>query len=142
MRPVLGTAGNKSRSVELRKPFGKPNSEKVQKSLDVVDESNGKKSPATMQSPVTVTDDHLALKMDSKWMNVCAASILGLHKHNLSLTASCTSDASTDSFHSPSPGKISWRTVTPTMRRKQQCSPKALNSQKNFDSESEGYRSG
>ncbi|KAL2462179.1 DNA glycosylase superfamily protein [Abeliophyllum distichum] len=131
VRPVLGPAGNKARSVELRKPIGKSNSEKVQKSQDV-DEFNGKKSP------VTVTD-HLALKVDSKWINGRAASILGQQKPNLSLNASCSSDASTDSSHSPSTGRISRRrvTLTPTMRRKQQCSPKERNAQKIFDGESE-----
>lgn len=129
VRPVLGPAGNKARSVELRKPIGKLNSEKVQKSQDVDD--NEKKTPAMMQSPVTLTD-HLALKLDSKWVNGLAASILRQQKPNLSLTASCSSDASTDSSHSPS--RV---TLTPTMRRKQQCSPKAWNAQMSFDGESE-----
>lgn len=134
VRPVLGPAGNKARSLELRKHTGKPDSEKLQKSEDV-DESNWKKTSATMQSPVTLTD-HLALKL----VNGRAASILRQQKPNLSLTASCSSDASTDSSHSPSTGRISGRrgTLTPTMtmRRKRQCSPKAWNAQMSFDDES------
>ncbi|CAA3005961.1 DNA-3-methyladenine glycosylase I [Olea europaea subsp. europaea] len=134
VRPVLGPAGNKARSLELRKHTGKPDSEKLQKSEDV-DESNWKKTSATMQSPVTLTD-HLALKL----VNGRAASILRQQKPNLSLTASCSSDASTDSSHSPSTGRISGRRGTPTptmtMRRKRQCSPKAWNAQMSFDGES------
>ncbi|XP_024977357.1 uncharacterized protein LOC112514941 isoform X3 [Cynara cardunculus var. scolymus] len=106
-RPVLGPAGNKTRSVvELRKPAAKPKS-KVGKPGEV------KKSP----SPVTVIANSA---LHSKAITPPPPSILRqkdskLLKSNLPMNASCSSDASSDSSHSrASTGKISRRSVTPT----------------------------
>ncbi|XP_071703241.1 uncharacterized protein [Rutidosis leptorrhynchoides] len=97
-RPVLGPAGNKTRSaVELRKPAAKPKvklgkPDEIKKSL----------------SSVTVT---VNLPLRSKSITSPPSSIL---KSNLSMTASCSSDASSDSSQSrASTGKVSRRSVTP-----------------------------
>ncbi|KVH99019.1 uncharacterized protein LOC112514941 isoform X1 [Cynara cardunculus var. scolymus] len=112
-RPVLGPAGNKTRSVvELRKPAAKPKS-KVGKPGEV------KKSP----SPVTVIANSA---LHSKAITPPPPSILRqkdskLLKSNLPMNASCSSDASSDSSHSrASTGKISRRSVTPTPFRGKQ----------------------
>ncbi|KAJ9568029.1 hypothetical protein OSB04_003995 [Centaurea solstitialis] len=109
-RPVLGPAGNKTRSaVELRKPAAKPKSNKVGKPGEV------KKSPL----PVTVIANS-ALHSKAITPPPPPPSILrhkdckNLLKSNLSMNASCSSDASSDSSHSrASTGKISRRSVTP-----------------------------
>ncbi|KAL9996691.1 putative DNA-3-methyladenine glycosylase I [Helianthus debilis subsp. tardiflorus] len=108
-RPVLGPAGNKTRSVaELRKPVVKPKTccKPVGKPEEVV-----KKSP----SPVTVAVN--LRRKDSK--SITPVPILR-HKDckvlrsNLPMNASCSSDASSDSSHSRvSVGRISRRSVTP-----------------------------
>ncbi|KAK1435697.1 hypothetical protein QVD17_01463 [Tagetes erecta] len=91
-RPVLGPAGNKTRSVtELRKPVTKPKS-KVAKPEEV------KKS-----SSITPPAASVLRQKDCKVL-----------KTNLSMNASCSSDASSDSSHSrASTGRISRRSVTP-----------------------------
>ncbi|KAF5796573.1 putative DNA-3-methyladenine glycosylase I [Helianthus annuus] len=105
-RPVLGPAGNKTRSVvELRKPVAKPRS-KVGKREEV------KKS----SSSVAVT---VNLSLHSKSITPPPPSVLRrkdckVLKSNLSMNASCSSDASSDSSHSrASVGRISRRSVTP-----------------------------
>ncbi|KAI3688609.1 hypothetical protein L2E82_46303 [Cichorium intybus] len=112
-RPVLGPAGNKTRSVvELRKPAAKPKS-KVGKPEEI------KKSP----SSVTVIVNS---PLQSKSITPPPPSILRhkdskLLKSNLSMNASCSSDASSDSSHSrASTGKIRRRCVTPTAVRGKQ----------------------
>lgn len=124
-RPVLGPAGNKARSVELRKPALKPKSDKTQKP-PVTDNSKGDKSPAALHSPQTA-----AAKVRSpvglRKSPSSAASILRQRHQNLSLNASCSSDASTESSHSrASTGRIMRRAAltTPPSKRKQQCSLK------------------
>ncbi|KAI3463466.1 hypothetical protein Pfo_020129 [Paulownia fortunei] len=124
-RPVLGPAGNKASAVELRKPILKPKSEKTQKPPDT-DEAKGNKSPAALQSPEMKTEK-IPSPVGFKKNASSAASILGQRQPNLSLNASCSSDASTDSSHSrASTGRISRRsaTSTPPFKRKQQCSSK------------------
>ncbi|KAG8379715.1 hypothetical protein BUALT_Bualt07G0118000 [Buddleja alternifolia] len=123
-RPVLGPAGNKARSVELRKPILKPRSEKTLMPLDV-DEAKGKKSPAAaLQSPemkLEKTPSPVGFRKNG----ISAASFLRQRQPNLSMNASCSSDASTDSTHSrASTGRINRRVgvVTQPLRRKQQCS--------------------
>ncbi|CAI9773671.1 unnamed protein product [Fraxinus pennsylvanica] len=120
-RPVLGPAGNKARSMDLRKPISKPNFEKVVKPQDS-DEPEGKMSPATTET------EQSSPVMGFKRKNKSAASVLRTRQPNLSLNASCSSDASSDSSHSrASTGRISRQSFTPTapIRRKQQCSPKS-----------------
>ncbi|KAK6127889.1 hypothetical protein DH2020_038365 [Rehmannia glutinosa] len=124
-RPVLGPAGNKASSVELRKPVLKLKCEKTERPPDT-DEAKGNKSPAALQSP-EVIQEKLPSPVGFKRNVSSAASILRQRPPNLSLNASCSSDASTDSSHSrASTGRILRRsfTSTPSSRRKQQCSSK------------------
>lgn len=84
-RPVLGPAGNKTRSVELRKPVSKP---KSYNKMEIVGEIKGKKSPA--------------LSGNGKLMN-CVSNKeqeRKVFRSNLSMNASCSSDNSSDSSHS------------------------------------------
>lgn len=118
-RPVLGPAGNKTRSVvELRKPAAKPKS-KVGKTEEI------KKSPSSVAVIVNSP-------LHSKSITPPLPSILKhkdskLQKSNLSMNASCSSEASSDSSHSrASTGKIRRRSATPTpIRGKQHAVPKA-----------------
>ncbi|PWA88148.1 DNA glycosylase superfamily protein [Artemisia annua] len=89
-RPVLGPAGNKTRSpAKLGKPAVK-----------------GKTKPDEANKPVTV-------KSPLKSVTVTPPSILR-RKVVVSMNASCSSDASSDSSHSRvSSGKVSRRSVTP-----------------------------
>ncbi|KAK9072340.1 hypothetical protein SSX86_008774 [Deinandra increscens subsp. villosa] len=105
-RPVLGPAGNKTRSVaELRKPAAKPKS-KVGKREEV------KKS----SSSVTVTKS-----ISPPLPSILSQKDHKLLKSNLSMNASCSSDASSDSSHSrASTGKTSRRSVIPTPVRGKQ----------------------
>ncbi|PIN14223.1 DNA-3-methyladenine glycosylase I [Handroanthus impetiginosus] len=125
-RPVLGPAGNKARSVELRKPIVKAKSEKTQKPPDI-DESKGKKSPSALQRP-EMTSDKIPSPVAFRKNGNSAASIFRTRQPNLSMNASCSSDASSDSSHSrASTGRISRRsgTTTPPLKKKQQCSSKS-----------------
>ena len=92
-RPVLGPAGNKAGSLSARKPASKP-LRKVEKSPVEITVAEEKK--ALPSSTVNL----LSPKMHS----ISAPSVLRRHEQflhsNLSLNASCSSDASTDSFHS------------------------------------------
>ncbi|XP_076909300.1 uncharacterized protein LOC143566500 [Bidens hawaiensis] len=98
-RPVLGPAGNKA--TELRKPAAKPKSkvgkrDEVKKSSSSVNLAVNSKS---VTSPILPPQSSLRRK-DSK-----------LLKSNLSMSASCSSDASSDSSHSRA--SVSRRSVTP-----------------------------
>ncbi|KAF8393030.1 hypothetical protein HHK36_021271 [Tetracentron sinense] len=109
LRPVLGPAGNKARSLHTRKPL-----RKVEKTPEIAAEE--KKAPA---SPVAASPPLLH--------SVSDPSVLQLLHSSLSLNASCSSDASSDSsFHSrASTGRIT-RTSCTTSRRKQ-CVSKPKN---------------
>lgn len=102
-RPVLGPAGNKAKSVELRKSVSKPKNNRVDKPLET-DDIKGKKSPAlpscnTVPSILRKQQEHRVLRS------------------NLSMNASCSSDASSDSSHSrASTGRISRRNM-PILRK-------------------------
>ncbi|XP_061344638.1 uncharacterized protein LOC133290558 [Gastrolobium bilobum] len=93
-RPVLGPAGNKTGSLSSRKPASKP-LRKVDIFLDEVASVKEKKSQQVLSSIVTSS---------SQSHSVSVSSLLCRHEQllhsNLSLNASCSSDASTDSFHS------------------------------------------
>ncbi|KAL0441717.1 UNVERIFIED_CONTAM: DNA-3-methyladenine glycosylase 1 [Sesamum radiatum] len=124
-RPVLGPAGNKSRSAELRKPVLKPKSEKTQRPSDI-EESKGKKSPAALES-LELASEKIPSPVGFRRSGSSAASILRQRQPNLSLNASCSSDASSDSSQSrASTGRISRRSATPTppLKRKPQCNSK------------------
>ncbi|XWS70404.1 hypothetical protein CRYUN_Cryun03dG0045400 [Craigia yunnanensis] len=92
-RPVLGPAGNKAGSLSARKPASKP-LRKVEK----------------FPVEVTVAEEKKALpsstvnSLSPKTHSVSVPSVVRRHEQllhsNLSLNASCSSDASTDSFHS------------------------------------------
>ncbi|KAH0762845.1 hypothetical protein KY290_018918 [Solanum tuberosum] len=131
VRSVLGPAGNKARSVELRKPIEKP----VKKAAES-EESKGKKFEGTDSVPQS-----RAPVAASKKCGGAVPSILRqqqdhrslMMRPNLSLNASCSSDASTDSSHSraSTTGKLSRGSVTPTAGRRKQCSsPKVVKSEK------------
>ncbi|KAH6831525.1 DNA glycosylase superfamily protein [Perilla frutescens var. hirtella] len=119
-RPVLGPAGNKARSIELRKPVAKTKSEKMQKTMDA-DEIKGKKSSPEM------TAEKIPSPVSIRKNGSTAASILRQRQVNLSMNASCSSDVSSDSSHSrASSGRSSrWSgSPTPSLRRRQQSSSK------------------
>nr|DAD45262.1 TPA_asm: hypothetical protein HUJ06_003492 [Nelumbo nucifera] len=106
-RPVLGPAGNKTRSLVTRKPASKP-LRKVEKTPEAVDEE--KKAPS---SPVAASPPKL--------QPVSVPSILRRHEFlhsNLSLNASCSSDASSDSVYSrASTGRLIRTRSTPSRRK-------------------------
>lgn len=106
-RPVLGPAGNKTRSVELRKAVSKP---KNNNKMEIVSgEIKGKKSPAM---PVVTNPN-------AKLMNsvVRKEQERKVFKSNLSMNASCSSDNSSDSSHSrASTGRIVRKSV-PILRK-------------------------
>nr|XP_017228941.1 PREDICTED: uncharacterized protein LOC108192228 [Daucus carota subsp. sativus] len=109
LRPVLGPAGNTARSVtESRKPVTKQPTRMDKKSLTLseISEVRGKKSPT--------------LSSDSKLMPSIPRKQRGgdkVFRPSLSMNASCSSDASTDSCQSrASTGRIVRRSV-PNLRR-------------------------
>ncbi|KAJ0989539.1 hypothetical protein J5N97_007895 [Dioscorea zingiberensis] len=102
-RPVLGPAGNKARAVPMaRKPSPKP-SRKPEKDTGFNSDEKKSRSPSSEPRPlVSALSAPSALRRHE----------LLLHS-NLSLTASCSSDASTDSFCSrASTGRIGRTGVT------------------------------
>ncbi|ESR66858.1 hypothetical protein CICLE_v10008612mg [Citrus x clementina] len=98
-RPVLGPAGNKTGSLSAWKPASKP-SRKIEKSPVEVNAAEEKKT----LSPSSKAATPPASKLSPKSHSLSVPSILRRHEQllqsNLSLNASCSSDASTDSFHS------------------------------------------
>lgn len=84
-RPVFGPAGNKTGSYSSRKDASKPlrKAEKLGKEVDLAKEKNDASPQSHSASVSSVLRRHEQL----------------LHS-NLSMNASCSSDASTDSFHS------------------------------------------
>lgn len=133
--PVHWPAGNKVRTIELRKPVAKPKSEKMQKTLDV-DEIKGKKSLPEM------TEEKIPSPVSFRKNGSSAASVLRQRQPNLSMNASCSSDASSDSSHSrASSGRSSRRSGSPTppLRRRLQCSSKL---EKNVNKEGHGITVG
>ncbi|KAF4370444.1 hypothetical protein F8388_016181 [Cannabis sativa] len=116
-RPVLGPAGNKAGSWSTRKPTSKT-LRKVDKSPEEGATLAEEKKTRQMSSSSTTTSP----KLHSS--NV--PSVLRRHEQllhsNLSLNASCSSDASTDSFHSrASTGRLT-RSYSTGSRRKQYLS--------------------
>nr|GMD33880.1 probable GMP synthase [glutamine-hydrolyzing] [Ipomoea batatas] len=116
LRPVLGPAGNKARSVELRKPVEKLKAEKpaggVEKKFQAMPVDTGAKS----RSPEKKCGSILRQQQEHRSF---------LMRSNLWMNASCSSDASSDSFQSrASTGRISRRSVTPSSARRKQCSSK------------------
>ncbi|KAK1554889.1 hypothetical protein Q3G72_018748 [Acer saccharum] len=113
-RPVLGPAGNKVGSLSTRKPASKP-LRKVEKSPVVVYTAEEKKTLVPSSKGTTA--------LSPKSHSLSVPSVLRRHEQllqsNLSLNASCSSDASTDSFHSrASTGRLT-RSYSVGSRRKQ-----------------------
>ncbi|XP_057967001.1 uncharacterized protein LOC131157119 [Malania oleifera] len=108
-RPILGPAGNKARSVDTRKPISKPQ-RKVEKPREVAAKEK--------QSPVAA-----AYPSPSPAQCGSAPSILRhldqLSRTNLSLSASCSSDASSDSSHSRASTRRLVRQHSDPARKKQ-----------------------
>ncbi|XP_031274383.1 uncharacterized protein LOC116132851 [Pistacia vera] len=129
-RPVLGPAGNKTGSLSARKPASKP-LRKVEKSLIEVNTAEEKKT-AVPPSKATTT-------LSPKSHSSSVPSVLRRHEQllqsNLSLNASCSSDASTDSFHSrASTGRLT-RSYSVGSRRKPFASkPRSVVSDGGLDS--------
>ncbi|KAK1360076.1 GuaA [Heracleum sosnowskyi] len=104
-RPVLGPAGNKTRSLESRKPVSKP---KSNTKMESVGEIKGKKSPALS-----------GMNPNGKLMNCVSKKEQErkVFRSNLSMNASCSSDNSSDSSHSrASTGRIVRKSV-PILRK-------------------------
>lgn len=127
-RPVLGPAGNKAGKLGARKPASKP-LRKVEKSPEEVTSAEEKRT--RQSSTVTTSSPQL--------LSVSVPSVLRRHEQlihsNLSLNASCSSDASTDSFHSrASTGRLT-RSYSAGSRRKQYVSkPRSVASDGGLDS--------
>ncbi|XP_031092112.1 uncharacterized protein LOC115996828 isoform X2 [Ipomoea triloba] len=117
LRPVLGPAGNKARSVELRKPVEKLKAaaNKAEKPAEGV-EKKFQAMPAESRSPEKKCGSILRQQQEHRSF---------LMRSNLWMNASCSSDASSDSFQSrASTGRVSRRSVTPSSARRKQCSSK------------------
>ncbi|KAJ4959217.1 hypothetical protein NE237_026328 [Protea cynaroides] len=112
VRPVLGPAGNKTRSTVTRKPATKP-LRKVEKIPEVAVEEKRVPSPPVVASPTKLHS------VNVPWVFRRQEQLL---HSNLSLNASCSSDASSDSFVSrASTGRITRKSSTGS-RRKQSVS--------------------
>ncbi|XP_057527428.1 uncharacterized protein LOC130806390 isoform X2 [Amaranthus tricolor] len=129
-RKVLVSAGNKTRTViEARKP-----TVKLQKKVDSSPETESKSKEKKL-GQITPT-------LSPPMRNLSAPSILRhgsqLLRGNLSLNASCSSDASSDSSHSrASTGRIS-RSSVPRIRRKQMVDCKVVDDGLGLVSEVDG----
>ncbi|XP_043699374.1 uncharacterized protein LOC122650124 [Telopea speciosissima] len=109
VRPVLGPAGNKTRSTITRKPATKP-LRKVEKTPEVTVEEKTVPSPPSAASPPKLHSVNVPLVLRRQEQ---------LLHSNLSLNASCSSDASSDSFVSrASTGRVT-RIGSTASRRKQ-----------------------
>ncbi|KAI4335550.1 hypothetical protein L6164_014187 [Bauhinia variegata] len=134
-RPVLGPAGNKTGSPISRKPGSKP-LRKAGKLQDEVASTKEKKSHKLSTIFTSSPQSHSS--------NV--PSVLRRHEQllnsNLSLNASCSSDASTDSFHSrASTGRLT-RSYSMGSRRKPYVSkPRSVASDGSLDSSPDASQS-
>ncbi|KAL4297941.1 hypothetical protein GQ457_12G020360 [Hibiscus cannabinus] len=128
-RPVLGPAGNKAGSLSARKPTSKPlrKIEKCPADATLAEEKNGLPSPKVNS-------------LSPKSHSVSVPSVLRRHEQllhsNLSLNASCSSDASTDSFHSRAStgGRLIRSNSAGTRRKPYLSSPRSVVSDGGLDS--------
>ncbi|KAK8706739.1 hypothetical protein V6N13_057816 [Hibiscus sabdariffa] len=128
-RPVLGPAGNKAGSLSARKPTSKPlrKIEKCPADATLAEEKNGLPSPKVNS-------------LSPKSHSVSVPSVLRRHEQllhsNLSLNASCSSDASTDSFHSRAStgGRLIRSNSARTRRKPYLSSPRSVVSDGGLDS--------
>ncbi|XP_050272287.1 uncharacterized protein LOC126715627 [Quercus robur] len=133
-RPVLGPAGNKAGSLSARKPGSKP-LRKVEKSTEDATLAEDKK--ARKLSSVTTSSPQLH--------SVNVPSVLRRHEQllhsNLSLNASCSSDASTDSFHSrASTGRLTRSNSMGTRRKPYASKPRSVASDSGLESPPDGLQ--
>ncbi|GLT85359.1 hypothetical protein SLE2022_035500 [Rubroshorea leprosula] len=133
-RPVLGPAGNKAGSLTAKKPTSKP-LRKVEKSPMEVTTAEEKK----------VLPSSTVNSLSAKAHSVTVPSVLRRHEQllhsNLSLNASCSSDASTDSFNSrASTGRLT-RSYSVGSRRKPSVSKsRSVVSDVGLDSPPDGFQ--
>ncbi|KAL4654371.1 hypothetical protein ACB092_01G373500 [Castanea dentata] len=133
-RPVLGPAGNKAGSLSARKPGSKP-LRKVEKSTEDATLAEDKK--ARKLSTVTTSSPQLH--------SVNVPSVLRRHEQllqsNLSLNASCSSDASTDSFRSrASTGRLTRSNSMGTRRKPYASKPRSVASDSGLESPPDGLQ--
>lgn len=135
-RPVLGPAGNKTGPLSSRKPASKL-LRKAEKLVDEVSSAKEKKPQQVLSSIVTSSHQSYSASV---------SSVLRRHEQllqsNLSLDASCSSDASTDSFHSrASTGRLT-RSYSLGSRRKAYVSkPRSVASDGVLESPPDGSQS-
>ncbi|KAM5548205.1 putative GMP synthase [glutamine-hydrolyzing] [Rosa sericea] len=133
-RSVLGPAGNKGGAFSAQKPATKP----LRKTEKMVEEVTSAEDKKTRQSSTLSTSPQLH--------SLSVPSVLRRHEQllqsNFSLNASCSSDASTDSFHSrASTGRLI-RSNSVGSRRKQYVSkPRSVVSDGGLDSPPGGSQS-
>ncbi|ERN18697.1 hypothetical protein AMTRI_Chr12g239550 [Amborella trichopoda] len=114
VRPVLGPAGNKARSIATRKPASKPL--RKQEKPEITPPPSNKASVEEPKTPPAVVSSQ-PMPPSPRASLILRRQELLLHS-NLSLNASCSSDASSDSVYSrASTGKI-FRS-SPGSKRKQ-----------------------
>lgn len=133
-RPVLGPAGNgnKTGSLIARKPGAKP-MRQVEKSAgeQLAADNNAHKASMVTISP--------------KLRSVNVPSVLRRHEQflhsNLSLNASCSSDASTDSFHSrASTGRLTRSNSVGSRRKPCASKPRSVTSDGSLESTPDGLQ--
>lgn len=116
-RPILGPGGNKAqRLTDTRKPMLKPlkKAEKSAEEAVAVEDNNGGLPPAT-QAQSSPSLQSVGVPSTLRWHESLLCS-------NLSLSASCSSDASTDSFYSRASTGRMCRTISKSSRKKQLAS--------------------
>ncbi|RXH74254.1 hypothetical protein DVH24_028975 [Malus domestica] len=133
-RPVLGPAGNKAGTFSARKQASKP----LRKAEKFGEEVSSAEEKKTRQSPMLTTSPQ---PHSPKVHSVLRRHEQLLHS-NFSLNASCSSDASTDSFQSrASTGRLI-RSNSVGSRRKQYVSkPRSVVSDGGLDSPPDGSQS-
>ncbi|KAK7291955.1 hypothetical protein RIF29_07527 [Crotalaria pallida] len=122
-RPVLVPAGNKTGYLSSRKPASKP-LRKPEKLRDDVTSAREKRT-YELSSPVTSSSP------SPQPQSVSVPSVLRRHEQllhsNLSMNASCSSDASTDSFHSrASTGRLTRSNSLGLSRKRSVSKPRSV----------------
>lgn len=138
-RPVLGPNGNKTGSLSSRKPTSKP-LRKAEKLRDEVASAAKEKKGHHQLSPNVTTSSPQSHSVAS------LPSVLRRHEQllqaNLSLNASCSSDASTDSFHSrASTGRLTRSNSLSSRRKPYVSKPRSVASDGALESPPDGSQS-
>ncbi|CAN6699925.1 unnamed protein product [Malus baccata var. baccata] len=133
-RPVLGPAGNKAGTFSSRKPASKPlrKAEKLGKEVKSAEEKKTRQSSMHTTSPQPHSPKvHSVLRRHEQLLH-----------SNLSLNASCSSDASTDSFHSrSSTGRLIRSNSVGSGRKQYVSKPRSVVSDGGLDSPHDGSQS-